>query len=57
MRVVRNGIKPGEKIVVNGLQRVQPGAAVTAQLVAMEGEGKPINLAAAKVDSAAKAKE
>ncbi len=57
MRVVRNGIKPGEKIVVNGLQRVQPGGAVTAQLVAMEGEGKPINLAAAKVDSAAKAKE
>ena len=36
LRVVRDGIKPGEKIVVNGLQRVQSGAPVTAQLVAME---------------------
>jgi multidrug efflux system membrane fusion protein len=41
MRIVRDGIKPGEKIVVNGLQRVQPGAPVTAQLVSMEGDGKP----------------
>jgi len=36
LRVVRSGLKPGEKIVVNGLQRVQPGAAVKAQLVPME---------------------
>jgi multidrug efflux system membrane fusion protein len=35
LRVVRQGIKPGEKIVVNGLQRVQPGAPVTAELVDM----------------------
>ena len=41
LRIVRDGIKPGEKIVVNGLQRVQPGAPVTAQLVAMEDDGKP----------------
>lgn len=50
LRVVRSGIKPGEKIVVNGLQRVQPGSPVTAQLVAMEGDGKPkadLKLAAA----------
>ena len=50
LRVVRDGIKPGEKIVVNGLQRVQPGAPVTAQLVAMELDGKPqpdVKLAAA----------
>ena len=40
LRVVRDGIKPGEKIVVNGLQRVQPGAPVTAQLVAMDAELK-----------------
>ena len=39
LRVVRDGIKAGEKIIVNGLQRVQPGAPVTAQLVAMD-EGK-----------------
>lgn len=57
LRVVRDGIRPGEKIVVNGLQRVQPGAPVTAQVVAMEGDGKNIKLAAAKVDTAAQAKK
>ena len=41
LRIVRDGIKPGEKIIVNGLQRVQPGAPVTAQMVAMESDGKP----------------
>ena len=35
LRVVRQGIKPGEKIIVNGLQRVQPGAPVTAETVDM----------------------
>jgi multidrug efflux system membrane fusion protein len=35
LRVVRAGLKPGEKIVVNGLQRVRPGAPVTAQTVPM----------------------
>lgn len=49
LRVVREGVKPGEKIVVNGLQRVRPGAPVTAQMMAMDadpnapakGDGKP----------------
>jgi multidrug efflux system membrane fusion protein len=36
LRVVRDGLKPGEKIVVNGLQRVHPGAPITAQTVAMD---------------------
>ncbi len=36
LRVVREGLKAGEKIVVNGLQRVRPGAPVTAQMVAMD---------------------
>jgi multidrug efflux system membrane fusion protein len=35
LRVVRDGLKPGEKIVVNGLQRVRPGAPITAQTVPM----------------------
>jgi multidrug efflux system membrane fusion protein len=35
LRVVRTGLKPGERIVVNGLQRVRPGAPVTAQTVPM----------------------
>ncbi len=38
LRVVQSGLKPGEKIVVNGLQRVRPGAPVTAQLVAMDAD-------------------
>ncbi len=37
LRVVREGLKPGEKIVVNGLQRVRPGAPIAAQVVPMDG--------------------
>ncbi|MDD2669147.1 efflux RND transporter periplasmic adaptor subunit [Zoogloea sp.] len=37
LRVVENGLKPGERIVVNGLQRVRPGDAVMPHAVAMEG--------------------
>lgn len=40
LRVVREGVKPGEKIVVNGLQRVRPGAPITAQTVPMQGDAK-----------------
>lgn len=36
LRVVRNGLRAGEYIVVNGLQRVRPGATVAPQRVAME---------------------
>lgn len=36
LRVVREGVKPGEKIVINGLQRVHPGAPVAAKEVPME---------------------
>lgn len=35
LRLVTSGLKPGERIVVNGLQRVRPGAAVAPQPVAM----------------------
>lgn len=35
-RVVRDGLKPGDQIVVNGLQRVRPGAVVQPQAVTME---------------------
>ncbi|OWW19697.1 efflux transporter periplasmic adaptor subunit [Noviherbaspirillum denitrificans] len=38
LRVVREGLQPGEKIVVNGLQRVRPGAPVTAQMVPMDAD-------------------
>jgi multidrug efflux system membrane fusion protein len=36
MRIVNSGLKAGERIVVNGLQRVRPGALVTPQLVSMD---------------------
>ena len=36
LRVVLSGLKPGERIVVNGLQRVRPGAVVQPQEVTME---------------------
>lgn len=36
LRVVRDGLKAGEKVVVNGLQRVRPGAPLSAEIVAMD---------------------
>lgn len=42
LRVVRSGLKPGEKIVVNGLQRVQPGAVIAPQLVPMTANAAPV---------------
>ncbi|HSV52449.1 MAG TPA: efflux RND transporter periplasmic adaptor subunit [Burkholderiaceae bacterium] len=45
LRVVTNGLKPGERIVVNGLQHVRPGALVQPQPVNMDSkadaQGKP----------------
>jgi RND family efflux transporter MFP subunit len=41
LRVVQSGLQPGEVIVVNGLQRVRPGAQVQAQRVAMGEHGNP----------------
>lgn len=41
MRVV-SGVRPGEHIVVDGLQRAMPGAPVTPQVVALDEQGLPI---------------
>ncbi|MDB6110988.1 MAG: rane protein [Pedosphaera sp.] len=30
-RIIRDGLKPGEQVVVNGLQRIRPGVAVTPE--------------------------
>jgi multidrug efflux system membrane fusion protein len=38
LRVVLSGLKPGERIVVNGLQRVRPGTVVQPQVVTMEAK-------------------
>jgi multidrug efflux pump subunit AcrA (membrane-fusion protein) len=35
LRVVKGGLTPGERIVVNGLMRVRPGVTVNPQQVAM----------------------
>jgi RND family efflux transporter MFP subunit len=35
LRVVRDGLKPGELVVVNGLQRVRPGVTIAPQKIAM----------------------
>jgi RND family efflux transporter MFP subunit len=39
LRVVREGLKAGDVIVVNGAQRVHPGVTVTPQRVAMGADG------------------
>jgi RND family efflux transporter MFP subunit len=36
LRVVLDGLSPGEKVVVNGIQRVHPGSVVQPQMVAMD---------------------
>ncbi|MCK0198656.1 efflux RND transporter periplasmic adaptor subunit [Ancylobacter sp. 6x-1] len=43
LRIVTSGLKPGETIVVNGLQRVRPGAVVAPEKVPMtaKAEGTP----------------
>jgi len=35
LRVVDDGLKPGERVIVNGLQQVQPGTSVEPKLVGM----------------------
>jgi multidrug efflux system membrane fusion protein len=49
LRVVRTGLKSGERIVVSGLQRVKPGATLAPQIVAMGADLPP---PAAKPDGA-----
>jgi len=38
LRIVTSGLKPDERIVVNGLQRVRPGASVAPQPVSMDAK-------------------
>lgn len=42
LRVVESGLQPGERIVVNGLQRVRPGSQVSPHLIAMPGSASPL---------------
>ncbi|MFG6431772.1 efflux RND transporter periplasmic adaptor subunit [Roseateles sp. LYH14W] len=45
MRVV-DGIKPGELVIVDGVQRAMPGAPVTPQVLKVDDKGMPIPAAA-----------
>jgi len=36
LRIVQDGLEPGETVIVNGLQRVHPGAVVAPEKVAMD---------------------
>ena len=40
LRVVTSGLKAGERVVVNGLQHVRPGAAIAPQVVAMDARSE-----------------
>lgn len=42
MRVVQGGVKAGENVVVDGLQRVIPGMPVAPQVLQVDAEGLPI---------------
>jgi multidrug efflux system membrane fusion protein len=43
LRVVRTGLVEGERVIVNGLQRVRPGVKVQAELVAMDPRAVGVN--------------
>ncbi|MGX4772516.1 efflux RND transporter periplasmic adaptor subunit [Bradyrhizobium guangdongense] len=40
LRIVTAGLKPGDRIVVNGLQRVRPGALLKTEVAAMDARGQ-----------------
>lgn len=42
MRVVKGSLKGGEHVVVDGLQRIQPGMTVTPQLLPVDAMGMPM---------------
>jgi len=43
MRVVQGSVKPGEHVVVDGLQRIQPGMTVAPQVLQIDAKGLPIS--------------
>jgi multidrug efflux system membrane fusion protein len=42
MRVVQGTVKSGDHVVVDGLQRIQPGMSVSPQLLSIDPKGMPI---------------
>ena len=39
LRAIEDGLKPGERVIVNGLQQVRPGVTVEPKLVDMPASG------------------
>jgi membrane fusion protein, multidrug efflux system len=56
LRVVLSGLKSGERIVVNGTQRVRPGATVHAHTVPMNGDDDADSASVAQTQTQARAK-
>jgi membrane fusion protein, multidrug efflux system len=54
MRVIESGLKAGELVVVNGLQRVRPGAPLTPEKLEVDERGMPIEKPAAPAAPPAK---
>jgi RND family efflux transporter MFP subunit len=54
LREISQGIKSGERVVVNGLQRIRPGNAVEAKLVAMPATAEKSSNGAFRVAQAAR---
>ncbi len=55
MRVITGGLKAGELVVVNGLQRVRPGAPLNAQVLPVDAQGMPVEAPPAPPPGAAPA--
>lgn len=53
MRVVQ-GVQPGELVIVDGLQRAQPGAPVTPRELKVDDKGMPVAAAAAPASAPAR---
>jgi membrane fusion protein (multidrug efflux system) len=54
--VIDSGLKPGERVIVEGIQKVRPGVKVTAKTVKLEEETSPAP-SAPPVESKAKGAE
>lgn len=54
MRVITQGLKAGELVVVNGLQRVRPGAPISPEKLETDARGMPIEKPPAAPPAAAK---
>jgi multidrug efflux system membrane fusion protein len=52
LRVIRTGLVEGERVIVNGLQRVRPGVKVSAELVAMDPRAAAVTAGGTAVDQA-----